>query len=590
MATLKSVNIGLPRDIAWHGAMVHTAIWKQPVQARSTVRKLNIDGDGQGDLAGHGGEQRAVMVYQLESYRHWEQHLGRHDFVLGQFGENFTVEGLADDEVCIGDRYRIGSALFEVSQPRVTCYRVSMRLEEPQMASLLVSHHRPGFYFRVLEEGDVGAGDEITKVANGAERMSVAEIDGLLYLPGHPSDRLQRAVRIPALSLGWKSSFEALIEQASTAAGGTGVTGNAGLTAGQSPPPAWPGFKSLRVAKVQAESANVISLTFEAIDGLPLPAALPGQYLVLKVKPNPELPAVMRNYSMSGEPGDGVYRISVKREPDGVVSTFLHDHVKAGDRIEISAPRGSFTLQPGSGPVVLLSAGIGATPVLAMLHHLASASSTRKVWWLYGARNKDDHPFAEESRRLAGTLASCREYVAYSKPRPEDRLGGDYDSSGHLSVELLDQLGVPQDADFYLCGPASFMDSFTAELNQRGIASTRIHTEIFGPGESITPGIAATVRPHAHQPAGDSGSGPQVSFVRSGLAVRWRPNFQCLLELAEACDVPVRWSCRTGVCHTCESALIGGTVEYAPDPLEPPATGNVLICCARPREDIEIDL
>src|SRR5208282_6646294 len=191
----------------------HTAVWKQPVEGARQVRRLNIDGDGQGDLAGHGGEHRAVFVYQIESYRYWENQLARNDFTYGQFGENFTVEGLADTEVCIGDHYRIGDALFEVTQPRVTCYRVGIRMKEPRMAALLVSHHRPGFYFRVLEEGEVGAGDEILKVADGPERMTVAEIDALLYLPGRTRDLLERSVRIPALSQGWKESLQALLDQ-----------------------------------------------------------------------------------------------------------------------------------------------------------------------------------------------------------------------------------------------------------------------------------------------------------------------------------------------------------------------------------------
>ena len=160
------------------------------------VRRLNIDGDGQGDLGGHGGEQRAVFVYQIDSYRYWEKYLGRNDFTWGQLGENFTVDGLADDEVCIGDRYQIGSALFEVTQPRVTCYRVGIRMNDPRMPSLLVAHHKPGFYFRVLEEGEVGAGDEIVKVADDPVRMTVAETDALLYLPGHSRDQLQRALSI----------------------------------------------------------------------------------------------------------------------------------------------------------------------------------------------------------------------------------------------------------------------------------------------------------------------------------------------------------------------------------------------------------
>ena len=199
MARLLSVNVGLPRDIAWKGRTVHTAIWKNPVSGRSRVGRLNVEGDGQGDLAGHGGEQRAVFVYQIESYRHWREQLKTTDFVHGQFGENFTVEGLADNVVCIGDRYRIGTALFEVTQPRVTCYRIGIRMNEPRMPALLTSSGRPGFYFRVLEEGEVGAGDEIEKVGEADERMTVAEINGLLYLPNHARDRLERALRIEAL-------------------------------------------------------------------------------------------------------------------------------------------------------------------------------------------------------------------------------------------------------------------------------------------------------------------------------------------------------------------------------------------------------
>src|SRR5580698_6055119 len=249
MAQLLSINVGLPRDVAWRGKTVHTAIWKQPVQGRIPVRRMNVQGDGQGDLAGHGGEHRAVMVYQMAAYRYWEGQLRRNDFSFGQFGENFTVDGLPDDEVCIGDRYRIGSVLFEVTQPRVTCYRVGIRMAEPAMAALLVSHHRPGFYFRVLEEGQVGADDDVVKVADGPERITVAEIDGLLYLPNPSHELLERSLRVPALSSGWKTSLKAIAEQK------TSEGGNPGLKASSGPPPAWPGFRPLRVARVNREAA-----------------------------------------------------------------------------------------------------------------------------------------------------------------------------------------------------------------------------------------------------------------------------------------------------------------------------------------------
>jgi len=172
---LVSVNVGMPKDVPWHGKTVHTGVWKYPAAGPRMVRRLNIDGDGQGDLNGHGGEQRAVLVYQIDSYRHWEQHFGRDDFSHGQFGENLTVDGMADDEVCISDWYRIGEAEFEVTQPRVTCYRVGLRLGEPELPALLVSHHRPGFYMRVITEGHIQPGDAILKTRTGPGALSVAD-------------------------------------------------------------------------------------------------------------------------------------------------------------------------------------------------------------------------------------------------------------------------------------------------------------------------------------------------------------------------------------------------------------------------------
>lgn len=550
------------------------------------VRRLNIDGDGQGDLQGHGGERRAVFVYQMDSYRYWQNQLRRSDFVYGQFGENFTVDGLPDAEVCIGDRYRIGSALFEVTQPRVTCYRLGIRLNEPQMAALVVKHGRPGFYFRVLEEGEVEAGDEITLVASGPERMSVSEISALLYRPGHPRDRLERALRIPSLSAGWRHSFEALLAQEDK---GGPTTGNAGLGAASGQPPAWRGFRPFRVSRKVRESENVISLELAPTDGQSIAAALPGQFAVLRLG-RASAPPLMRSYSLSGEPGASYYRVSVKREAHGAASAYIHDELGVGDIVQSSAPRGGFTLRSGDTPVVLLSAGIGITPVLAMLHALAAEASPREIWWLYGSRNGREHPFAEETRETLQVLARHRSYICYSSPDPEDRLNVDFDTHGRLDMQKLQRLDLPRDGDFYICGPSTFMSDLTAGLATMGIARDRIHTEMFGAGPSRTPGIAAAPQPSPHLPAEPAGSGPTVSFARSGLNVPWNSTFQNLLELAEACDVPVRWACRTGVCHTCESGLVEGEIGYRPEPVDAPADGYVLICCARPEGDVVIDL
>src|SRR5262245_57858739 len=327
MARLLSVNVGLPRDIAWKGRTVRTAIWKNPVQGGCRVSRLNLDGDGQADLGGHGGEQRAVFVYQIESYRYWQERLNRTDFVHGQFGENLTIEGLPDDAVCIGDRFQIGSAMFEVTQPRVTCYRVGIRTNEPRMPALLTSSGRPGFYFRVLREGMVGAGDEIVKVGEANERMTVAEINALLYSPDHARDRLRRALRIEALSPGWRASFEALL-QSQTNAGGSG---NAGLVPAAAAHPVAPGFQPLAVVAIDQESADVLSVSMRHPDGKPLPQARPGQYVVLRLQRTDGNPPLLRSYSLSGPPSTDRYRISVKVEPNGTAGTYLREQVRIRD-------------------------------------------------------------------------------------------------------------------------------------------------------------------------------------------------------------------------------------------------------------------
>ena len=559
---LVSVNVGLPRDVPWQGKTVYTGVWKYPVDGPAMVRRLNLDGDGQGDLAGHGGEQRAVMVYQVQSYRHWERHFGRDALDHGSFGENFTVAGLADDVVCIGDRYRIGEAEFEVTQPRVTCYRVGLRLGEPELPALLVSHHRPGFYMRVISEGRVQAGDQIVKTRTGPGALSVADTDALLYLPHRDPAKLRLATTIPALSPGWQGSFRELL--AAEAAGGP---------AG----PAWAGFRPLRVTEVVAETATVSSFCLAAPDGSPLPAAPAGQYLTLRVGGAGQ-PAPVRSYSLSSAPGDGTYRISVKAEPNGTASSYLNREVRPGAMLEAAAPRGDFVLDEGGGPVLLLSAGIGVTPVLAMLHALAGAHSTRETWWVHSAREPREDPLAAEAHALLAGLPHAHEYLRYTRDQ------------GRLSKDALSALGVPADATAYVCGPDAFMADMRLALTAIGIEAGRIRTELFGALAAINPGITGQARRAPHQPDGPAGPGPLVTFARSGIAAAFGTGRRSVLELADACDVPSRWSCRSGVCHTCVTPLLAGQVRYAPDPLEPPADGEVLICCAQPDTDIVLDM
>ena len=501
--TLVSVNVGMPRDVSWRGRTVFTGVFKDPVTGPRRVRRLNIDGDGQGDLGGHGGEQRAVFVYQLDSYRYWERELGRTGLVPGQFGENFTVDGLADAEVCIGDRYAIGTAVFEVTQPRVTCYRVGIRMEDPRIPALLVSHRRPGFYFRVIEEGDVEAGDDIVKLAAGPEGMAVAEVDGLLYLPGHTRQQLLRALRIPALSPGWQASFRALLDEGE---GG----GNAGLAV-TSPPPAWPGFRRLTVTAITPESDSIVSIRLEDPDGARVARRRPGQYLTLRVRPDEDARPLLRNYSLSGPPDGGFYRISVKREHDGAASGYLHTRLAVGDRStsQRHAAPSCWTARmhpccssaPGSAPP-------RCSPCSRRWRR--SAPNGRSGGCTARAAAASTRSPRRPERSLA-TLPNATAHVLYSRPGPDDVAGRDYERAGRLSASVLAELDPPADAEAYVCGPLAFMDEMSAGLAASGLDASRIHTEPFGPAPGMTPGIAATPARRPHPPDGDPGTARRSS-------------------------------------------------------------------------------
>ena len=567
MGRLVSVNVGMPKNVQWRGKTVYTGVWKTPVEGPVMVRRLNLDGDGQGDLAGHGGEQRAVMVYQTESYDFWKAYLGRDDLEPGHFGENFTVTGLADDRVCIGDRYRIGDAEFEVTQPRVTCFRVGIRLNEPEIPNLLVSQHRPGFYFRVITEGRVRAGDDIVRTRRGRHELSVADVDALLYLPNRNIEQLREIVDVPALSPGWQQSFRDMLRAHESPAAPP-----VGIEAG------WNGFRPLRVSAVRRESPQVLSMRLEADDRSPLPPPLPGQYLTVRI-PGAGEPAPLRSYSLSGDPSAGDYRISVKREDHGLVSQWLHDHVEPGSVVESAAPRGDFYLTEGSDPVVLISAGIGITPVLAMLHSLSAARSGRHVWWLHTTRNRETQAFAAEVATLIESLPHARRLVSYTQ------------TQGRLSRPAIVALNLPADASAYLCGPTQFMIDMRDALTAAGLDPARIHSELFGALPPINPGIVdGGARKRPHPPAGTPGTGPSITFARSGLTVNWSADYGNILDLAEACDVPTRFSCRSGVCHVCETGVVAGTATYLQSPLEKPDDATVLICSAAPETDLVLDL
>jgi ferredoxin-NADP reductase/MOSC domain-containing protein YiiM len=576
-----SVNVGMSREVEFNGKMIKTSIFKKPVTGRVAVRRLNIDGDRQTDLNAHGGEHRAVFVYQAESYQYWSEQLKREDLYYGQFGENLTVEGLADRDVCIGDRYAIGTAVFEVTQPRVTCYRVGISLGVPEMPALLVTHKRPGFYFRVIREGEIGAGDLIQKIADGPEKMSIADVDALLYSTSHPKEQLQKAIRIPALSSAWNQSFQDLIKSAEA-----GITaGNTGLSGANGRPLAWPGYRPFVVQRSQMETNSIRSFELRPADGNPLADFLSGQHIAVRLPAGLNKTPVVRMYSLCGPQGASTYRIAVKREAEGIGSAYLHALLHVGDIIEITAPRGDFILAEEQHPVVLLGAGVGITPLLAMLYTIANSSPMREVWWVYSSQNETNYPFLKEVEVIGSQLTHFHGVKVYSRPVEGEQMGIQYDIQGHLNLTVLNNLNFPTGAYYYLCGPAGYLSDTTAALRSLGIPDQQIRSEVFGNASSENP---AAVKPHL--PADNTGTGPLVSFTKSNISFCWNSRFNNILEAAEACDVPVLWSCRVGVCHRCESSLLDGDIEYTSLPLDPPATRRLLLCCSVPVTDIELDL
>jgi ferredoxin-NADP reductase len=469
--------------------------------------------------------------------------------------------------VCIGDRYRIGQALFEVSQPRVTCFKVGMALGEPRMPALLYEHGRPGFYLRVLEEGSVQAGDQIELVARGTAQMTVREISALLYLPGHSEQRLRRALGDPALPDGWRWSFQALLEQGDRP-GNPGLTSAAGAST-----VAWTGMRDFRVAEIRDETRSIRALELEPLDGQALPGYAAGQYVTVSLaRQNGERP-LLRTYSLSSAGDARRWRISVNREPSGQAGQMIHERLSVGDVLSLGAPRGNFTLPDDERPIVFLGAGVGVTPLLAMLEALARSPDAREVWWIYSARSASEVPHARETEALLAQLGA-RVLVHYTR-----------ESGRRLAAHGLREFGVPLDAHFMLCGPDGFMEDMAAGLVVDGVAPGRIHRESFVTARSGNNGR------QVHVPKGPEGEGPPISFARSGLTVRWdSARYRSLLELAEACDVPVTWSCRTGACHLCESGVVAGEVDYSLAPLDAPAEGNVLLCCSVPAGELALDI
>jgi ferredoxin-NADP reductase/MOSC domain-containing protein YiiM/predicted pyridoxine 5'-phosphate oxidase superfamily flavin-nucleotide-binding protein len=575
---LCSINISMPKKIEHDGKMVTTGIFKEPVDGRVMLRRMNLDGDGQADLWGHGGSFRAVYVYSFENYAYWEQELGLNDFTSGQFGENFTVEGMLEHKVHVGDIFRVGDALVEVSQPRVPCYKLGIKMGIKGFESRFLKSGRIGFYFHVLEEGEVGAGDPIELVKRDPRRMTVRQVSNLLYFEKDDLEAAKEAFSIPALSHGWKDSFE---ERLAKAEATTDVR---------------KGFRRFVVDRKVLESDTITSFYLVPEDEGALDSFLPGQFLTFELSIAGQPKPVIRTYSLSDSPNSDYYRVSIKREPaptnkpdapPGLSSNYFHDHVDVGTEICVKAPRGKFHLDPQSKrPVVLLSGGVGLTPMIAMLNSLTESAPGRNIWFIHGTRNGGEHAMAAHVRRLARENDNVHAYICYSEPRPADVKGKNYDNHGWVEIDLLKKILPFDDFDFYICGPPPFMKSIYRGLCSLNVSEARIHYEFFGPASILRDTSTNKSQARKNQETVDA----SVTFSRSGVTAKWDTSSSSLLDFAEAQGLQLPFSCRSGICQTCACPLVEGEVEYIEEPLDEPEQGQVLICSSKPLSNIVLDV
>jgi MOSC domain-containing protein YiiM/ferredoxin-NADP reductase len=562
--TVISLNVGEPRQVTYRGMSFRTGIFKAPVDQPLTLKKLNFAGDGQADLSAHGGIDKAVYCYPIEHYDFWRREIGRASLPMGQFGENVTTAGALETELRIGDILRMGTAVVQVSEPRIPCYKLVMHMDAGSDFSVrFLAANRTGFYCRVLEEGVVERSDAITLVSRNMSSPTVREVIAATQFADRDPVALRRVVRARDISVKWRSRVRRMID----------AEARRRIEATSSP------AQAMRVDKIVPETADVISLWLRPDGGTRMFDSLPGQYLTI-VWPD----GTKSTYSLSALHRAQRCRITVKlvRNAQGALgqSSARIAALRAGALLDVERPRGNFHPDlDADTPLVLAGAGIGVTPIMSMIEH-ATRSGRRDVFAAFGMRRPGEHPLASELAELAAERRRLGVLVAYSRLNGAPPMPGlPAPKHGRLTAaDLLPYAAAPL-AEMFLCGPGDFIRQMHDGLVEAGVSPLNIRYESFGP---------STLLPARNLPA-DPQATFKVAFTRSHMDAIWTPASGTLLNLAEAAGVSPVFGCRAGSCGLCRIAISEGRVSYV-EPIDEPEAGYVLPCCAIPQTDCRLDL
>jgi ferredoxin-NADP reductase/MOSC domain-containing protein YiiM len=542
---------------------VPSAFVKNTVQGVIHVGRMGLEGDERADLRVHGGPDMALYAYAVEHYKSWNSEFPEHASIwgAGALGENLTFSGWDEADVCVGDTVRLGNVLLQVTRPRKPCFKLALRFNDLRLPRCLVESGRCGWYYRVLQAGSIAANDKAELVHRAHPGWSIRRINDISIRTDVELEVLEELAALPEIAENWRS-------QVRSAAASLMAVGKSAA------------FRPFRVAAINDESQTIKSFQLIPDDGDGIAVGIPGQHIVIRIPAGNSVQWRLRSYSLSGVPNAQNLQISVKREATDGVSSQLHDHIKVGDSVEVRGPRGNFTLQHESdAPLVLISAGVGITPMMPMLHVATTNNGgnvvPRRVLFIHGARNSSEQAFAAQIRDVASRHPAVTRHIRFSQPNACDGLGESHDSIGRIDQELIRTLLAPLDeCNVYICGPSGFMTDVANWIGELRLPKVSVKTESFG----VAIGSAF----------GDSPDVPNrsvISFAKSGRSAVWKRGEASILDLAEKQGLRIESECRAGLCGSCLTRVLSGRVGYDLRPVATMAPDEMLLCCGYPTDD-----